>query len=145
MHATREERSVGVVVGDVITPGGCLFSYLFSGQEVIKETFSNLSISEIAKRCAFFINVGRGRTVVTDDLVDALESGQIGRAALDVMDPEPLPANHPLWQMDNVLITPHLAGRGGNRVRHAILLKENLRRFAAGDALLNVVDPELGY
>ncbi len=98
-----------------------------------------------AKRGAFFINVGRGRTVVTDDLVAALESGQIGGAALDVTDPEPLPANHPLWQMDNVLITPHLAGRGGNRVRHAILLKENLRRFAAGDALLNVVDPELGY
>ncbi len=89
--------------------------------------------------------MGRGRTVVTDDLVAALESGQIGGAALDVTDPEPLPANHPLWQMDNVLITPHLAGRGGNRVRHAILLKENLRRFAAGDALLNVVDPELGY
>lgn len=98
-----------------------------------------------AKRGAYFINVGRGRTVVTDDLVAALESGQIGGAALDVTEPEPLPANHPLWQMDNVIITPHLAGRGGNRVRHAILLKENLRRFAAGEALLNVVDPKLGY
>ena len=98
-----------------------------------------------AKRGAYFMNVGRGRTVVTGDLVAALESGQIGGAGLDVTDPEPLPADHPLWQMENVIISPHLAGRGGNRVRHAILLKENLRRFAAGDALLNVVDPELGY
>jgi phosphoglycerate dehydrogenase-like enzyme len=97
------------------------------------------------KRGAVLINVGRGGTIVTDDLVAALESGQIAGAGLDVTDPEPLPADHPLWQMDNVLITPHVAGRGGNRVRHAILLKENLRRFAAGDALLNVVDPELGY
>jgi phosphoglycerate dehydrogenase-like enzyme len=98
-----------------------------------------------AKRGAYFINVGRGRTVVTDDLVAALDSGQIAGAGLDVTEPEPLPADHPLWQMENVIITPHLAGRGGSRVRHAILLKENLRRFAAGDALLNVVDPELGY
>ncbi len=98
-----------------------------------------------AKRGAFFINVGRGRTVVTDDLVAALESGQIAGAGLDVTEPEPLPADHPLWQMDNVIITLHVGGRGGNRVRHSILLKENLRRFAAGEALLNVVDPELGY
>jgi phosphoglycerate dehydrogenase-like enzyme len=98
-----------------------------------------------AKHGAFLINVGRGRTVVTDDLVAALESGQIAGAALDVTDPEPLPADHPLWQMDNVIITPHVASRDSNRVRHMILLKENLRRFAAGDALLNVVDPELGY
>ena len=98
-----------------------------------------------AKRGAHLVNVGRGRTIVTDDLIAALESGQIAGAGLDVTDPEPLPADHPLWQMDNVLITPHVAARGGNRVRHGILLKENLRRFAAGDALLNVVDPELGY
>ena len=97
------------------------------------------------KRGAYFINVGRGKTVVTADLVAALESGQIAGAALDVTDPEPLPSDHPLWQMDNVIITPHVAGRGGNRVRHNILVAENLRRFAAGEPLLNVVDPELGY
>jgi len=97
------------------------------------------------KRGAHLINVGRGRTIVTDDLIAALESGQISGAGLDVTDPEPLPSDHPLWQFDNVLITPHVAGRGGNRVRHTILLKENLRRFAAGDALLNVVDPAIGY
>lgn len=97
------------------------------------------------KRGAHFINVGRGRTVVTDALVAALESGQIAGAGLDVTDPEPLPADHPLWQMDNVIITPHVASGGGNWVRHNILIKENLARFVAGDALLNVVNPELGY
>jgi phosphoglycerate dehydrogenase-like enzyme len=98
-----------------------------------------------AKRGTHFINVGRGKTVVTADLLAALESGQLAGAALDVTDPEPLPSGHPLWQMDNVIITPHVSGRGGNRVRHNILVAENLRRFIAGEALLNVVDPELGY
>ena len=107
---------------------------------MIDEEFFNA-----AKRGAYFVNVGRGRTVVTDDLVAALESGRIAGAGLDVTDPEPLPADHPLWRMGNVLITPHVAGRGGERFRHAMLLEENLRRFAAGDALLNVVDPALGY
>lgn len=98
-----------------------------------------------AKRGAYFINVGRGKSVVTADLVAALESGQIGGAGLDVSDPEPLPSDHALWKMNNVIISPHVAGRGGNRTRHGILIKENLRRFAAGDKLFNVVDPELGY
>jgi len=99
----------------------------------------------VARRGSYFINVGRGKTVVTADLVAALESGQIAGAALDVTDPEPLPPAHPLWQMENVVITPHVASRGGNRIRHIALAKENLRRFIAGDALLNVVDPDLGY
>lgn len=107
---------------------------------ILNEDFFNA-----AKSGAHLINVGRGGLIVTDDLIAALESGQLAGAGLDVTDPEPLPASHPLWQMDNVLITPHVAGRGGNWVRHTILLRENLRRFAAGDALLNVVDPELGY
>jgi len=98
-----------------------------------------------AKRGAYVINVGRGPTIVTNDLVAALESGQLAGAGLDVTDPEPLPADHPLWQMDNVIITPHVSGRDSNRARHLILFGENLRRFAAGDALLNVVDPERGY
>jgi len=105
----------------------------------------NREFFDAAKQGAFFVNVGRGRTVVTDDLVAALESGQLAGAGLDVTDPEPLPADHVLWQMANVIITPHVAGRDSNRARHLILFKENLKRFAAGDALLNVVDPELGY
>lgn len=98
-----------------------------------------------AKTGALFINVGRGGTVDTEALTEALQSGQVGGAGLDVTAPEPLPPEHPLWQLSNVIITPHVASRGGDRERHIVLLKENLRRYAAGEALLNVVDPARGY
>jgi len=100
---------------------------------------------DATKQGALFVNVGRGATVDTDALVTAISDGQIAGAGLDVTDPEPLPAGHPLWQFDNVIITPHIAGRGGGRERHLALLKENLKRYAAGEALLNVVDPARGY
>ena len=98
-----------------------------------------------AKPGSYFINVGRGGTVVTDDLLSALEEGRLAGAGLDVTDPEPLPADHPLWQLPNVIITPHVAGFGGSRRWHEMLVRENIRRFLAGEALLNVVDPERGY
>ena len=94
---------------------------------------------------AYFISIGRGKSTVTQDLIAALESGQIAGAGLDVTDPEPLPPDNPLWQFDNVIITPHVAGRGGSFARHLVLLRDNIRRFIAGDALLNVVDPQRGY
>lgn len=94
---------------------------------------------------AIFVNVGRGATVVTADLMAALDSGQIGGAGLDVTAPEPLPSDHPLWAYDNVVITPHVAGAGGENERHRLLLLENLRRYIAGEKLLNVVDPQRGY
>ena len=94
---------------------------------------------------AMFVNIGRGKTVVTSDLLAALESGQISSAGLDVTDPEPLPADSPLWARSDVIITPHVAGRGGELERHGVLLIENLRRYIAGDKLLNVVDHEKGY
>lgn len=100
---------------------------------------------DLMKRGAHFINVGRGGTVITDDLVAALDSGQLAGAGLDVTDPEPLPAAHPLWQMPNVIITPHVSGFGSDTRLYATLLRENLRRYLAGERLLNVVDPERGY
>jgi len=91
------------------------------------------------------INVSRGKVVDTDALVAALDSGKVSAAGLDVTDPEPLPDGHPLWSR-NVIITPHTAGQspGGDRRRHEVF-RENLRRFAAGQALLNVVDKKAGY
>jgi len=94
---------------------------------------------------AYFINVGRGGTVVTDALVDALESGRLAGAGLDVTDPEPLPADHPLWQMNSVIITPHVSWAGYDVRFRNLLLRENIRRYLAGEALLNVVDPDRGY
>ena len=93
----------------------------------------------------YFINVGRGATVDTDALLSALNSGVLSGAGLDVTDPEPLPADHPLWQSDRVLITPHVSGRGSNRDRYETLVRENIARFLAGDALFSVVDPDKGY
>jgi phosphoglycerate dehydrogenase-like enzyme len=95
------------------------------------------------KRGAYFINIARGRCVVTADLVAALRSGHLAGAGLDVADPEPLPDDNPLWTMPNVLITPHVAIYGTPyRDKWEAMLIENCRRFAAGEKLLNVVDKE---
>jgi phosphoglycerate dehydrogenase-like enzyme len=106
----------------------------------------NKAFFDAAKRGALFINVGRGGTVVTADLVAALRDGRLGGAGLDVTDPEPLPADHPLWHAPNVLITPHVsASLEGNEVPRWLLARENLRRYVAGDKLLSEVDVKKGY
>jgi len=95
---------------------------------------------------AIFISVGRGKSTVTADLIKALESGRLYGAGLDVTDPEPLPAESPLWQMDNVIITPHVSGTGAPNIRRtALIAVENLRRYIAGEPLINVVDMRAGY
>jgi len=95
---------------------------------------------------AFFVNVGRGQSVVQSELVAALRSGRLGGAGLDVTDPEPLPADSPLWQMQNVIITPHVSAQSdvGDEARFAIGI-ENLRRYVAGEKMLSVVDVAKGY
>jgi phosphoglycerate dehydrogenase-like enzyme len=105
------------------------------------EGFMNRARFQRMKRAAFFINIGRGMTTRLDDLVAALRAGEIAGAALDVFEQEPLPADHPLWTMPGVLITPHTAGFGPylDERRFEILL-DNTRRFAAGTPLRNVVD-----
>jgi phosphoglycerate dehydrogenase-like enzyme len=93
------------------------------------------------KRTAFFINIGRGMTTRLDDLVAALRAGEIAGAALDVFEEEPLPPEHPLWTLPNVLLTPHMAGHGPYLdERRFEIIAENCRAFAAGRALRNVVD-----
>jgi phosphoglycerate dehydrogenase-like enzyme len=98
------------------------------------------------KSGAIFISVGRGKSTVTADLVAALESGKLYGAGLDVTDPEPLPKDSPLWQMENVIITPHVSAAGpGSLQRVAAITVENLRRYLAGEPLLNIVDMRAGY
>jgi len=101
---------------------------------------------EVMEPHAWIVNVARGRHIVTDDLVWALESGEIAGAGLDVTDPEPLPDGHPLWALPNCIITPHV---GNTPEMASPLLAErvtaNVRRYAHGESLLGPIDHELGY
>jgi cyclase len=98
------------------------------------------------KPTAHFINIARGEIVKTADLIEALKSKKIAGAGLDVTDPEPLPGDHPLWKMPNVVLSPHLGGQSAEaRDRQWRLYRENIRRFVAGERLLCVVDKEKGY
>ena len=95
------------------------------------------------KKGALLANVARGGLVRTDDLIDALENGQLGGAVVDVTDPEPLPADHPLWNAPNIIITPHVAGQAAWRFE-AInrLFIENIHRRKEGKPLINWLSPE---
>ena len=95
---------------------------------------------------AYFISVGRGKSTNQDDLLAALRNGELGGAGLDVTDPEPLPADDPLWTQPRVIITPHVAFRSekiGDRVW--TLVEENFRRYVNGDKMINLVDLKRGY
>ena len=98
------------------------------------------------KPTAWIVNVARGTLIDTNALVDALRGGVIGGAALDVTDPEPLPAGHPLWTLPNALITPHVANPAtGLTAVLAEHVAANVALFAAGHPLLAVIDPVRGY
>jgi phosphoglycerate dehydrogenase-like enzyme len=106
----------------------------------------NAAFFAVLKPTAFFINIARGGSVDTDALMAALNEGRLGGAGLDVTDPEPLPAGHPLWKSPRVLITPHIAGRSDfpDDSRWTVAT-ENLRRYIAGEKILNVVDLARGF
>jgi len=98
------------------------------------------------KQGSYFINVSRGKLVQTDALLEALKSDHLAGAGLDVTDPEPLPADHPLWRQDNAILTPHIAGRsqlGDHRVQ--TVFTQNVARYIAKLPMLNVVDKRKGY
>ena len=98
------------------------------------------------KQSAVLINIGRGAIVDLHDLTDALVAGDIAGAALDVCDPEPLPPDHPLWQMPNVMITPHVAAASPRIAeRHLETLLENIRRFSRDEPVVNQVNKRAWY
>lgn len=98
------------------------------------------------KEGSYFIAVSRGGTYDLGSLVKALDSKKLAGAGVDVTDPEPLPKGHALWKMDNVIITPHIAGRSDmDRGRMLGIVKSNIQRFADGQRLYNVVDKQKGY
>ncbi len=100
----------------------------------------------LLRHTSYLINVGRGAIVVLDDLVAALRAGRLAGAALDVFKVEPLPADHPLWDFPNVILTPHTAGYSTVIAsRHLATLVENVGRFARSQELLNIVDKTLWF
>lgn len=101
---------------------------------------------DLFKQDSYFIAVSRGGTYELPGLVKALDSKRLAGAGVDVVDPEPLPKGHALWKFDNVIITPHIAGRSDvDRDRMLGTVKENIQRFADGLPLINVVDKQKGY
>lgn len=98
------------------------------------------------KHSAYFISIGRGKSTVTADLTAALTQGTIAGAGLDVVDPEPLPPDSPLWHAPHLILTPHVSANTtvAEQTRNAVLI-ENLRRYVAGEPLLSVVDISKGY
>ncbi len=122
--------------------------YLLIGAPLTAQTRGLIGEAELRlmKATAVLINLGRGPVVVEDALVYALEKGWIRGAVLDVFDVEPLPAEHPFWGMDNVLLSPHCSDNTATWLDEAMeLLLDNFQRYDAGLPLRNVVVKELGY
>ncbi len=98
------------------------------------------------KPTAYLVNIARGGIVEENALLETLQSGQIAGAGIDVCETEPLPAESPLWEAPNLIITPHFAGFSGQRLRRLTkLFRENLQRYQSGERLVNEVDQERGY
>ena len=108
------------------------------------EGILNARLFAAMPRGSAIINVGRGRQLVEDDLIAALDSGQLSAAILDVFREEPLPASHPFWRHPRIVVTPHVAA-ATNAPTAVLSIVENLRRLAAGKPLMNVVDPAREY
>ena len=99
-----------------------------------------------ARPGAYVVNVGRGEVIDQDAMIEALKSGRLGGAGLDVTTPEPLDAQSPLWDIENVLLTPHVSGARQNYNDAAFeVFVENLRRFTAGRKMMNLVERSRGY
>ena len=150
MHVTGIKRSPGAVENvDEVLPPSELDKVLAQSDFVVmllpineaNRGFMSKDRFDAMKPGSVFINVGRGQTVDEDALVEALRSGHLGGAALDALAVEPLPADSPLWDMENVIITPHLAADTPKYMDRAFeLIAENVKRFEAGQTLRSLVD-----
>jgi phosphoglycerate dehydrogenase-like enzyme len=149
----RTARSGDPDFGDIAGPGGvhALFAeadYVVMILPSTPETVGMIDAAAIGalKPTARLVNVGRGVTLDQDALASALREGRLAGAALDVMTPEPLPSDSPLWDIPNLIISPHMSGdRTGWQQDIARLFLTNLDRFRSGQPLLNVIDKQLGY
>jgi D-2-hydroxyacid dehydrogenase (NADP+) len=154
MHVSGTRRSATPVPGITMYESGRLLEMAAQCEHLVvslpgtADTAGSIGAAVFfaMPRGSYFYNVGRGNIVVQQDLIAALESGQLAGAGLDVADPEPLPAGHPLWRAPNVLITSHTSGNTDRYWERAVpLFEHNLRAFIAGEALSNLVDLRRGY
>lgn len=132
-----DELSVALADADVV--------FIAAPETPASRRLINRDALAAMKDSAYLINVSRGAIVDLDALIETLEKGRLEAVGLDVTDPEPLPANHPIFGFDRVLITPHYAGITTQHTRRFDLIYTNVRRFLAGLPLVNVVDKHLGY
>ncbi|HEX4862875.1 MAG TPA: D-isomer specific 2-hydroxyacid dehydrogenase family protein [Acidimicrobiales bacterium] len=131
-------------IGDAVS--GALVVFAALALTPATERIVDAKLLEQMGEQAWFVNVARGRHVDTDALVEALHSGTIAGAALDVTDPEPLPDGHPLWSAPNCIVTPHTADTWEMVLpRLSERIQENVAAFASGQPLRGMVDPEAGY
>lgn len=132
---------------DELLPEADVIFSVLTETKATKNIFNAKRFREM-KNSAVFLNAGRGSAVNTEDLCQALIAGEIYGAGLDVTDPEPLPSQHKLWNMKNVVITPHISGdfhHPATLYRIVDIAAGNLKRYCAGEPLMNVVDRETGY
>jgi phosphoglycerate dehydrogenase-like enzyme len=147
--SNRENEPADSIMGmdqvdDVLSKSDFIVLALPSTKETLH--FLNKERLSKMKKDSYFINIGRGNTVVEKDLIECLLSEKIAGAALDVFEVEPLPKNHPFWELENVIVSPHNAynsARHQDRVMD--LFFRNIKRYSEGKPLLNVVNKELGY
>lgn len=113
-----------------------------------EDTRKFIGVRELSamKPSAYLVNIGRGAVIDEHAMAEVLKAGKLGGAGLDVFEHEPLESSSPLWELENVILTPHISGANRGYIDKACeLFVENLKRFASNRPLLNVVDPKLGY
>jgi len=151
--ASKQTMTTEIFVDELYTPDQlhellAISDFVVVALPLVEETTNLFTINEFAamKSSAYFFNIARGAVVKHDDLVTALQQGLIKGAGLDVFEHEPLPEASPLWDMENVIITPHLAALSPNYMDRAIkLFADNLSRFIQNKDMLNIIDKDKGY
>lgn len=151
--ASKQTKTTELFVDELYTPDQlhellAISDFVVIALPLVEETKNLIRIKEFAtmKSSAYFINIARGAVINEDDLVTALQEGLIKGAGLDVFEHEPLPASSPLWDMPNVIITPHLAALSPHYLDRSIkLFADNLSRFIQNKEMFNIIDKNKGY
>lgn len=139
------QRKLDASTGDMLDPLFAESDFIILCLALTDETYHMIDKKAFAKMKpgAVLVNMARGGLVCTEDMMDALNSGKLSCAGLDVFEQEPLPADHPLWDYRNVYITPHVTPQVPHRAGRSLeIIRENVRRYKAGEKLLNQVDPK---